>query len=73
MKIKTSKIAFISFHFLFRIENFQWVTGEERKKIWFGLNSRDGLSRCVLLSFLLRGAQEARALSGEYEKYSTLV
>jgi hypothetical protein len=74
MKVKTSKIAFISFHFLFRIETFQWVMGEKNKKICLGLNSRDGLSRGVFPSFPPpRSARRRRALSGEYEIYSTLV
>jgi hypothetical protein len=32
MSLNASKFAFISFHFLFRIEPFQWVAGEKNKK-----------------------------------------
>jgi hypothetical protein len=33
MSLSASKFAFISFHFLFRIEPFQWVAREKNKKI----------------------------------------
>jgi hypothetical protein len=36
-------MAFISFHFLFRIGPFQWVTADSNKKIFPFLNSRIGL------------------------------
>ena len=51
MKVKESKIAFISFYSLFRIETFQWVIGNKRKKIWLGLDSRGGLCSGVFPSF----------------------
>jgi hypothetical protein len=43
MKIKESKIAFISFLLLLRIETFQMVTEEKNKKILFRVSSRRGL------------------------------
>jgi hypothetical protein len=43
MKGNESKIAFISFHYLFRIEPFQMVTADSNKKIPPFLNSRLGL------------------------------
>jgi hypothetical protein len=43
MKVKESKIAFISFYLLFRIGTFQWVMAKKSKKMRLGLNSRGGL------------------------------
>ena len=43
MKVKESKIAFICFLLLLRIEAFQRVTEEKNKKILFRLSSRRGL------------------------------
>jgi hypothetical protein len=34
MKGNENKIAFIFFHFLFRIGTFQWVTADSNKKIF---------------------------------------
>jgi hypothetical protein len=43
MSLNASKLAFISFHFLFRIEPFQWVAREKNKKIASSPGSRGRL------------------------------
>jgi hypothetical protein len=62
MKIKASKIAFISFHLFFRIGTFQWVIGEKNKKIRLVVNSRVRL--CLKLFFPLSSSAKRPQVPG---------
>jgi hypothetical protein len=53
MKVKASKIAFIYFHLLFRIEPFKWVMGEEDKKSGSASTRLSGCLKQIFSSFLL--------------------
>jgi|SRR5580693_6210965 hypothetical protein len=56
MKVKESKIAFISFYLLFRIGTFQWVMAKKGKKSDAASTRVTGCAGGVFLSFLFRGA-----------------
>src|ERR1700683_101446 len=56
MKVKTSRIAFISFHFLFRLEIFQWVMGKKIKKTDSVSTRVTGCARASFHPFLFCGA-----------------
>jgi hypothetical protein len=59
MKGNERKCAFISFHFLFGIEPFQWVAGDSNEKNLFALGSRLDCARrpqTAFFPFLLPAA-----------------
>jgi hypothetical protein len=67
MSLNASKFAFIYFHFLFRIEPFQWVAREKIKKSLLRAGSRSRLWANVSNS---RGFSSSRPSIGERERDS---
>jgi hypothetical protein len=60
--LNASKLAFISFHFLFRVEPFQWVAREKNKKIasCFGSRSRLWANALAATAFEPRAVRRRR-------------